>query len=120
MLHKKLTPKSNAINLMTNYFLKRKKLVKLGNFKSYLLQISPAVLSPEGSILGPLLFQIFFNEIIFFIKLLADLIADDTTLYNNYDPKNFSIQLAIEDFKKSCSNFQTFKFYCPLFREPFL
>ena len=90
---------SDAINLMINYFFNRKQLVKLGDVKSSLLQISLGV--PQGSILGPLLFKIFINDIVFFIKLLAKLFADDTTLYNNYDPKTFSIQLAIEDFKKS-------------------
>ena len=72
--------------------------MKFGDVKSTLRLISLGV--PQGSILGPLLFKIFINDIVFFIKLLAKLFADDTTLYKNYNPKFYSIQLAIEEFKK--------------------
>ncbi len=36
---------------------------------------------PKGSVLGPLFFLIFINDLPFLLELLCKLFADDTTLY---------------------------------------
>ena len=64
-----------------NYLKDRSQLVSLGDIKSALRGISIGV--PQGSILGPLLFNIFVNDIFETSKLLTTILyADDTNLFH--------------------------------------
>ena len=66
---------------LKNYLSNRKQHVKIGSCKSSSLNIKTGV--PQGSILGPLLFLIFINDLPKVSNLSAVLFADDTTLYQN-------------------------------------
>ena len=74
------SPKS--ISLFTSYLSKRKQQVKVGNVKSEFMEIKSGV--PQGSILGPLLFLIYINNIAYLCPdLNIDLYADDSTLFKS-------------------------------------
>ena len=70
-----------AYNLIENYLTNRQQQVKLGNTNSNLLPMCIGV--PQGSILGPLLFSIYINDLPKTCpKFHRIMYADDTTLYS--------------------------------------
>ena len=70
---------NDARNLIGNYLTSRKQRVKIGQVCSEWSSISRGV--PQGSIMGPLVFNIFINDIFYFVHE-CDLYgyADDNTL----------------------------------------
>ena len=70
----------SACNLMASYLSNRKQRVKIGNARSKWISLSKGV--PHGSILGPLLFNIFINDMYMFIQ--------ECVLYNYADDNSLS------------------------------
>jgi hypothetical protein len=79
-----------SLELCKNYLINRKQYVIIDNIKSDEAFISTGV--PQGSILGPLLFIIYMNDIIFASDIFKFIIyADDTTLFStlkDFGPPN--------------------------------
>ncbi len=76
----------SACLLILNYLSMRKQRVKIGNHRSDWQLIKRGV--PQGSITGPLLFNIFLNDLFYFLQDHCNLYnyADDNTLsYSNSD-----------------------------------
>ena len=66
----------DSINLyLKSYLNGRKQYVQVGNNKSETLTISKGV--PQGSILAPLLFSLYINDIVDFVEVESVLFADD-------------------------------------------
>ena len=72
---------SDSLNLLLDYLTSRKQRVKIGSSHSVWTDIMRGV--PQGSILGPLLFNVFINDVFMFIENCEICnFADDNTLYS--------------------------------------
>jgi hypothetical protein len=71
--------KHSELSLFESYLINRKKFVDIDGTTSDMLSLTTGV--PQGSVLGPLLFIIYMNDISFANKIFKPIIyADDSTL----------------------------------------
>ena len=93
--------KDEALSWFNTYLTNRKQQVAINNCKSDFKQISYGV--PQGSILGPLLFLLFINDLpLYTSNVFTDLYADDTTLYDVQD----SMEQIENNLQSSLNNLQ--------------
>ena len=79
---------------MSSYLSERKQYVNIGNFKSSTEYINHGV--PQGSVLGPLLFNIYINDIVNVGDAKKILFADDALFYVT----DRSFEMCIEKTKR--------------------
>jgi hypothetical protein len=96
-LHK-LGIRGNELRWFENYLLDRKQFVNINGVSSDLLCILLGV--PQGSILGPLLFLIYINDLPQCSKLSSFLFADDTTLLSSNQSLENLVSDVNEEFRK--------------------
>ena len=87
---------NTALKLIGDYFKDRFVSVKFDKKISDLMSINLGV--PQGSVLGPLFFLIFINDLAFLLEeIMCKMFADDTTLYDAHE----DLDKLISKFKKS-------------------
>ena len=75
-----------GLDLIKNYLSRHSQFVSIDQFQSVARKVICGV--PQGSVLGPLLFIVFINDLPAAIKhSIVDVYADDTTLSSSVDIK---------------------------------
>ena len=69
-----------AIKLLLSFLFNRRQVVLQGSETSSLMLLKHGV--PQGSVLGPILFSIYINDLPLYISSPVELFADDTTIHN--------------------------------------
>ena len=108
---------TNSLRFIFDYLSCRKQSTKMGSVYSNWSEVLRGI--PQGSILGPLLFNIFINDIFFFIeKSEICNFADDNTLYScdrnllrikenlTFDMKNILLWFKTNSLKANAGKFQ--------------
>ena len=108
---------ANSLRFIFDYLSSRKQRTKIGSANSNWSKVLRGI--PQGSILGPLLFNIFINDIFFFIeKSEICNFADDNTLYSRdrnllrikenltFDMKNILLWFRTNSLKGNAGKFQ--------------
>ena len=87
----------NLLKLFQNYLSNRKQRVVLNGFSSDYSSIDSGV--PQGSVLGPLLFLIYINDLEKNIKSNVIFFADDTMLFSVVNNPTISANILNHDLK---------------------
>ena len=97
---------AETLQWFTSYLLNRKQKVVLNNVESSTAEVECGV--PQGTILGPLLFLMFINDLpLYTDNVFTDLYADDTTLYQTGLSQTLikeSLQLALQRLAVWCKH----------------
>ena len=104
---KKMGVRGSELSWFQDYLTNRMQLVSINGFSSLLKILSIGV--PQGSILGPLLFLIYINDLPLCSQLFALLFADDTTLLLADSNLNNLIANVNREFKKISDFFRSHK-----------
>jgi hypothetical protein len=100
----KLGIRGIALSWFRNYLTDRKQFVCVNGMSSNLLNILISV--PQGSILGPLLFLIYINDLPLCSQLGSLLFADDAALLAKHKDLNELLNFVNTEFKKICHFFR--------------
>ena len=90
--------KDNLLNWFSNYLYQRHQRVVVPGVSSSQAEIKAGV--PQGSILGPLLFLVYINDIVNDIEGHINLFADDTSLFVVVDTPNSAAAVLKSDIEK--------------------
>jgi len=89
---------SNTLNLLSSFLSDRKQLVSINGSQSSLLPVHFGI--PQGSVLGPVLFSIYINDLPLFIEIICEMFADDTTLHTSHGQLDIVCRTIQENINK--------------------
>ena len=89
--------KGTSLHWFENYLAERKQAVVLHGIRSDYLTVPAGV--PQGSVLGPLLFLIYINDIVEDIESVINLFADDTSMYLFLENPHIRAEILNNDLK---------------------
>ena len=75
-----------VLDWVRDFLTGREQLVRVGNYYSGRTKVTSGI--PQGSILGPVLFTLFINDLPDTIKSNCKVFADDTKIYNEVGNSN--------------------------------
>ena len=90
--------RGNMLKWFSDYLIDRKQAVVIKGKTSSYRSINAGV--PQGSVLGPLLFLIYINDIVKDIESIVKLFADDTSMYLSLEDKEERFRLLNSDLHK--------------------
>jgi hypothetical protein len=96
----KLGIRDTELHWLKSYLTHRKQFVSIDSYDSTLLTILTGV--PQGSILGPLLFLLFINDLLNCTELFSLLFADDTALTASHENIDTLYNYVNTEFQKLC------------------
>jgi len=111
--HQRLLLKLNAYGVrgkihewISNFLNERKQQVRLGNSCSQWMDVKSGI--PQGSVLGPILFLVFINDLPDVVCNITKLFADDTKIYKEISSENDakSLQTDINSLEKWSERWQ--------------
>ena len=89
---------SNAVELLFSFLSNRRQAVFKNSEMSQFMPVSYGV--PQGSILGPIIFSIYINDLPLHISSECELFADDTTVHNTNKNADLLFSHLQEDIEK--------------------